>query len=284
MSSTPSQQPSTAAARASGVARHLVRLAYGVAKTAGDSVRHRQPVTTRWVPAENRWHYRWPEGRVADEGRWKDAQGWATRGFYYGMDDLLFRRYRPRTGDVVFDVGAGDGGETFYLASMVGSSGRVVSVEAAPSPFRRLADLVSRNDWPQVTPLNVALASAPGTLSISDDPEGWVAGNVFEADGSVEVRAETFDDLCERLGIDHVQWVKMNIEGAEKDALRGMERMAPHVDNLTISCHDFLGTEWGRSKDDVLAWLADHGFEAQMRDEGDFVQQLYVYAWRPARD
>lgn len=280
MVSAHSQQPASAVARVSGLARHGVRLAYGVAKTAVDSARNRQVVSTRWVPSEDRWHYKWPEGRVADEGRWKDAQGWATRGFYYGMDDLLFRRYRPRSGDVVFDIGAGDGGETFYLASMVGSSGRVVSIEAAPSPFRRLQDLVSRNAWSQVTPLNVALASEPGTLSISDDPEQWVAGNIFEAEGSVEVQAETFDDLCERLGIHAVHWVKMNIEGAEKDALRGMERMAPHIQNFTISCHDFLGTEWGRSKDEVLAWLDTHGFTSEMRGEGDFVQQLYVYAWR----
>jgi FkbM family methyltransferase len=280
METTQPQQPAGAVAWASGLARHAVRLAYGVAKTAADSARHRTIVTTRWVPSEDRWHYRWPEGKVADEGRWKDAEGWATRGFYYGMDDLLFRRYRPTLGDVVFDVGAGDGGETFYLARMVGTSGRVVSVEAAPSPFRRLEDLVRRNGWSHVMPLNIALTSKPGTVSISDDPDQWVAGNIFEADGSVEVEARTFDEVCERLGIEEVHWVKMNIEGAEKDALRGMERMAPHVRNLTISCHDFLGTEWGRSKDEVLAWLEAHGFTAEMRGEGDFVQQLYVYAWR----
>lgn len=260
--------------------RHIVRLGYGLAKTTVDSARHRRLVLTRWSPSENRWHYRWPEGRVADEGRWKDAQGWATRGFYYGMDDLLFRRYRPSAGDVVVDVGAGDGGETFYLARMVGDSGMVVSVEAAPSPFLQLEDLVRRNGWTQVTPLNVALASTPGTISISDDPDRWVAGNIFESEGSVVVEARTFDDICQSLGIESVDWVKMNIEGAEKDALRGMERMAPHIRNFTISCHDFLGTEWGRSKDEVLAWLEAHGFTAEMRGDGDFVQQLYVYAWR----
>lgn len=264
----------------SGPLRNVQRHVYAFLKTASDSVRHRSLVTTRWVPSENRWHYRWPEGRVADEGRWKDAQGWATRGFYYGMDDLLFRRYRPKVGDVVFDVGAGDGGETFYLAEMVGSGGHVVAVEAAPSPFRRLDELVRLNRWSQVTPMNIALTSSPGTVSISDDPEGWVAGNIFESEGSVDVQARTFDDVCATLGIEHVDWVKMNIEGAEKDALRGMERMAPHIQNLTISCHDFLGTEWGRSKDEVLAWLEAHGFTAEMRGEGDFVQQLYLYAWR----
>ena len=264
----------------SGPLRHVVRHLYALVKTVLDSVRHRRVVTTRWVPSEGRWHYRWPEGRVVDEGRWKDAQGWATRGFYYGMDDLLFRRYRPAAGDVIFDVGAGDGGETFYLASMVGAAGRVVSVEAASAPFNRLKELVRRNGWSQVTPLHIALSSKPGMVSISDDPEQWVAGNIYESQGSADVEARTLDDVCESLGIERVDWVKLNIEGAEKDALRGMERMAPRISNFTISCHDFLGTEWGRSKDEVLAWLAEHGFSAEMRGEGDFVQQLYLYAWK----
>lgn len=269
-----------ATAITAGPLRHLVRHAYACAKTGSDSLRRRRLVTTRWVPSEDRWHYSWPEGRVADTGRWRDAQGWATRGTYYGMDDLLFRRYRPKAGDVVFDVGAGDGGETFYLASMVGETGRVISVEAARWPLGRLQELVRLNGWPQVTVLHAALTSSPGTVTISDDPDQWVAGNIFESGGSDMVEGRTFDEICESLGIEQVDWVKLNIEGAEKDALRGMERMAPHIRHFTISCHDFLGTEWGRSKDEVLAWLEAHGFTAEMRGEGDFVQELYVYAWR----
>ena len=111
------------------------------------------------------------------------------------------------------------------------------------------------------------------------DEESWVAGNIYAGEG-VEVRAVPLDGLCEERGIREVAWVKMNIEGAERDALRGMERMAPHVQHLTISCHDFLGTEWGRTKDFVVEWLESHGFTVQLRGEGDFVQALYVYAWR----
>ena len=109
------------------------------------------------------------------------------------------------------------------------------------------------NGWDNVEPRQVALAAAPGTVSMSD-AEDWVAGNVFEG-GGAEVQAVTLDDLCAELRVERVDWLKMNIEGAEKDAVLGMERMAPHIRHLTISCHDFLGTEWGRSKDQVVSWL-----------------------------
>lgn len=261
-----------------GLLRDVVRAGYGAAKTALDSVRHRGPVVTRWSPKDQRWHYRWPEGRAVDTGRWRDAQGWATRGFYYGMADLLWRPYRPRPGDVVLDIGAGNGGETFYLAEMVGAAGRVIGIEAAPGPYAALQELVELNGWPQVEALHVAVADKAGTLRI-EDVDHWVAGSVF-SDGGVSVPAVTLDDLCAERGIRDIDWIKMNIEGAERDALLGMGAMAPHVRNMTISCHDFLGTEWGRTKDFVLAWLTEHGFQARVRGEGDFVQALYVYASR----
>lgn len=197
------------------------------------------------------------------------------------MADLLWSNYRPQAGDVVFDIGAGHGGETFFLAPLVGPTGRVVAVEAAPGPFRRLDELVQLNGWCQVETVQVALADKAGTLTITDNEEDWIGGNLYDgAAGGVEVPATTFDDLCVKYGITEVAWVKMNIEGAEKDALRGMERMAPHVRHMTISCHDFLGTEWGRSKDQVLAWLDDHGFETRIRDTGPGWEANYVYAWR----
>ena len=146
-----------ATAITAGPLRHLVRHAYACAKTGSDSLRRRRLVTTRWVPSEDRWHYSWPEGRVADTGRWRDAQGWATRGTYYGMDDLLFRRYRPKAGDVVFDVGAGDGGETFYLASMVGETrpgdlGRSCAMALGSPPRARPPQRVAAGHRPARSP------------------------------------------------------------------------------------------------------------------------------------
>ncbi len=211
--------------RRQGVVRDAVRLSYGTIRTLLDSIRSRRLVSTRWSVREQRWHYSWPEGKAISEGRWKDAQGWATRGFYYGMDDLLWRDYRPGPGDVVLDLGAGNGGETFYLARMVGETGRVIAVEAAPGPYAELAGLVSLNGWRHVEPVHAAVTDTPGTVTIQDD-ESWVGSSIYAGSG-VPVRATTIDDICADLGIDHVDWLKMNIEGAERDALRGWSGWPP---------------------------------------------------------
>ena len=241
---------------------------------------NRELKSVRWSWRRGAWISRFREGRVIDARRWDTWQQWATYGGGYDMDELLFRHYRPNAGDVVVDVGAGDGGETFALARLVGSSGQVWSFEAAPTTFARLKALCQLNGWKHVHPIEAAVTDRPGTVMISDN-ESWETNNIYEP-GEIAVRGITLDDACRERGIDHIDWLKMNIEGAEKDAVRGMEQMAPHIRNVTIACHDFLGTDWGRSKVQVIHWLAAHGFTVQERGDLDEDPALgdYVYGWR----
>jgi precorrin-6B methylase 2 len=51
--------------------------------------------------------------------------------------------YKPKIGDIVFDIGAGIGTEINDFSSMVGDYGRVIAVEADPIAFRRLSKLVN---------------------------------------------------------------------------------------------------------------------------------------------
>jgi len=216
---------------------------------------------------------------VADVRRWEEWRDWAMDGESYDFEELMFLHYRPGAGDIVVDVGAGHGGETFALANMVGPNGSVLSIEAAPDTFRRLEQLCRLNDWKQVEAIHAAASDKPGVVTISDGPE-WVAANVFES-GVTEVPAVTLDDLCLERGIARIDWLKMNIEGAEKEAIKGMEAIAPVIRNVTISCHDFLGTEWARSKSEVTSWLIAHGFTVSGREYDPRVAAHdYVYAWR----
>lgn len=266
--------------RRGGSARRLVRFGFGAARSVRDTVRDRRLVTLSWSERDGRWHHRWPEGHVVDVHWWRNAHAWATDGGMHEMDDLLWRHYRPQPGDVVVDIGAGHGGETFYLAPMVGPTGRVVAVEAAPRPYRRLVELTEVNDWPQVEPVQAAITDRTGVVTMADT-DSWVTANVFES-GSIEVPSLTLDELCQSRRIDRIDWLKMNIEGAEREAVRGMERMASHIRHLTISCHDFLGTDWGRSREEVTSWLTAHGFSVWAHGPGEPWEVDYLYASRDA--
>ena len=65
-------------------------------------------------------------------------------------------------------------------------------------------------------------------------------------------------------GLSQVDFLKMNIEGAERLALSGLGEMVRKTKNVCIACHDFLANEGGpnemRTKADVIRFLKQNGF------------------------
>ena len=63
--------------------------------------------------------------------------------------------------------------------------------------------------------------------------------------------------------IQHVDFLKVNIEGAELEVIKSFNKI-DIVKNVAISCHDFLGARTGDvslyTKDLVTDFLIEHGF------------------------
>jgi FkbM family methyltransferase len=177
--------------------------------------------------------------------------------------DLFLYGYTPSPGDVVFDVGAGIGAETLLFSRLVGASGHVISLEAHPRTFRRLADLCNANTLANVTPLQVAASDAEGAVVISDRPAH--AHNRLVVDGEgIEVRARPVEAIAAELGITRIDLLKMNIEGAEREAIRGVGALLANTHHVCISCHDFLGMP---TKAEVRQFLTEHGFAVTARED-----------------
>jgi len=152
--------------------------------------------------------------------------------------DTWEHHYAPEPGDIVLDAGAGVGTEVLRWSRLVGESGRVIAVEANPRTFRILSRSCRLNGLRNVELHNIALSDASGTVEI-EEADDHVAASTVTGTGTVTVRAATLDELLERSAIAEVDFLKMNIEGAEVPALRGMHDAAPKIHNLCISCHDF---------------------------------------------
>src|SRR5437899_13028030 len=83
------------------------------------------------------------------------------------------------------------------------------------------------------------------------------------------------------LGLSHADFLKMNIEGAERLALSGMGEMVQKTKNVCISCHDFLADEGGpddlRTKADITDFLKRNGFAILLcESEGLWIRD-FVY-------
>lgn len=204
-----------------------------------------------------------------------ESHGWANpRRWRSEAEDVFCHFYVPRPGDVVVDVGAGVGTELPYFAHCVGEEGRVVCIEAHPETFERLKLLERLNRGRsircRVDFLQTAAASEPGVLHLTDD--GVSVENRISHDAvGVPVQARTLDEIMVELGIETVDFLKMNIEGAEVDALNGARLTMTRARHGAISCHDSLADQRDdqslRTKQQVRALLATMGFAVSDRPE-----------------
>jgi FkbM family methyltransferase len=195
--------------------------------------------------------------------------------------EFWFKYYRPQKGDVIFDVGAGRGEDTLAFSREVKETGRVIAIEGNPGSFEILKYFCDLNRLTNVTLLQVAVMDKPGIVSMTlseDWQENGVVGVQNNDSPRVDVQAQTLSEICFTQGINKINFLKMNIEGAERFALIGLEPVIPRIETLCVACHDFLADkgygEQFRTRGLVEYFLIEHGFKIFSRpnDPRDFVR------------
>jgi FkbM family methyltransferase len=246
------------------------------------TVRRREPCVVRY--AEGNWVHRYVGGIVVRP----ELGGASARQEDRASRDTFLFGYHPQAGDTVLDLGAGVGSETRLLSRLVGPSGRVVSVEAHPRMFDCLSRTIELNALENVTAVSGAIAGRRGTVYIQDLPV-YAPNTITNCpDSALSVPAETLGELLDRLDIDQVDLLKMNIEGVEHTVLKAARDVLPRIRNLVVSCHDFKtdrnGGDWQRTHDDVRSLLIECGYRLlpSRRDPRPWIP-YYVYASRPRR-
>ncbi len=231
--------------------------------------------------------YRIPDGNRFDYYE-STFRNWPSEidTYFADVEDLWYRSYRPRLGDVIVDVGAGRGEDILPFSTAVGPMGRIYAIEANSSSFDRLSRLCRLNGLTNVTPIHTALMDQSGLVKIGDD-QAW-EGNTIGC-GTTSIMATTLDELCARHSITRIDFLKMNIEGAEQHALLGMLKAIDMVSEVCICAHDFRAErghgESYRTRNFVESFLRDHGFTVWRRvdDERDYVRD-HVFGSRLGRE
>lgn len=146
-------------------------------------------------------------------------------------------------GMVFFDVGANLGQYTLLAAQAVGLTGHVHSFEPSARMFAELQYNVGLNGFDaRCTLNNVAVFDRPGTARLSRyAPGGEVFGSLGQqerAGGAIvgydEVATITLDDYVVQRGIERVDLIKLDIEGAELQALRGAGDLLARPDGPVV--------------------------------------------------
>jgi FkbM family methyltransferase len=127
-------------------------------------------------------------------------------------------------GDVMADVGANIGYDSLLASQLVGKTGRVVSIEAAPSTFDKLKSNLALNGIGNVRALNKAVSDERGSLTLYTGNQNNIGASstIESADRKVAIKVDALplDELLTEDERKNLRLIKMDIEGGEPIVLR----------------------------------------------------------------
>lgn len=153
------------------------------------------------------------------------------RSFAYGswepeVVDAIQRNVTP--GMTAVDIGAHGGFYSLLFSRMVGPAGSVFAFEPLPANIRVLEENILLNDIHNIFSRHEAVADSSGELTFQFPHHNLslVAGPVIEGDclGTFPVRCISLDDFMREECVS-VDFIKMDVEGAETDVLRGARNL-----------------------------------------------------------
>lgn len=214
--------------------------------------------------------------------------------FAYAYEQIFLRRiydfrFSNETPTIV-DCGSNVGLAVIYWKKQFPKA-RITAVEADPSICAYLKENLKTAGIGDVQVLNRAVSSSAGSLVFL--PQGADGGCLVESvekppAGSILVPAVSLDVV---LGEAHVDFLKLDIEGAECDVLIDREDALARTDRVFVEYHSYVGRV--QRLDELLGTLRRAGFRIQIHhelisrnpfleipDDGGMDFRANIYAWR----
>jgi FkbM family methyltransferase len=181
--------------------------------------------------------------------------------------EMAFVERFLQPGMTVLDLGAHQGLYTVLASLRVGPSGKVISFEPSPRERWALRLHLALNRRSNVIVQGVAVGdeNAEADLYVVKDTSGFNSLRPPDVDAStttLRVAVVRLDDWLASHQIDRVDFVKMDIEGAELAALKGATQLLERRPRPVIlaEVQDARTLPWGYRAREVIDYLVDKGY------------------------
>jgi FkbM family methyltransferase len=194
------------------------------------------------------------------------------RVFHEIYDNKPYEKYwSPRKGDVVLDLGAYVGMFSYRASLLVGEDGMVVAVEPDDNNMKLLLRNVA--GLSNIITVESAVGETNGTTALYISPKTTCHNTVNKESGRESLaRITTIDTLAKTLKLSHVDYIKIDVEGAELEALRGAVDTLTN-NNVRLAIEYYHASDRGVSGGVISGFLATLGYEVKIEKE-------YIYAQR----
>ncbi len=182
-----------------------------------------------------------------------------TRGFHEFFPTGIVKQY-VKPGNVCLDIGADKGYFSILMATAMNNSGKVFAFEPMDSTYKTLEKNIRINGLETlVTTKKIALFSENKIVNM--DPSSYSLLNEKEGN-SISMKCQKFDDMLDNLEISRIDFIKIDIEGAEIDCLIGMEEsIKKYHPKLLIEVHQSLLHRLNRKPSDLKYFLNQNGYK-----------------------
>jgi len=168
----------------------------------------------------------------------------------------------------VLDIGANIGTHSIYFSSLA-KNGYVLAFEPSIKTFCLLAKNVA--DVPNIIPINLA---ATDEGKIADFSEA--SDNAYSSLKDTQ-RKEVFrirkapcmkiDDVVTGLALEHIDFIKIDVEGLEFNVLRGLQKVILR-DQPVIFCEIYQGKNSNQRPNETVRFLLERGYQAYVMRNG----------------
>ncbi|MEO0076614.1 MAG: FkbM family methyltransferase [candidate division WOR-3 bacterium] len=166
---------------------------------------------------------------------WRDTLQLSINGIYEPLVTNFFLK-EVKPGNIIIDVGAHIGYYTLIFAKLAGQSGEVYAFEPDPTNFAILKKNVLINGYKNVILSNKAVSNISGRIKLyvyHDHPAWHKIYDTNDSNGYIEIESVRLDDFFKNYN-KKVDFIKMDIEGAEWLAVSGMLEFLKNQDKVKI--------------------------------------------------
>lgn len=180
-----------------------------------------------------------------------------------------------KPGSIVLDIGANTGTHTVMFSHLVGKSGRVLAFEPVPASFERLRETLRRRSrFSNVSTFQLAVGNPASrrqetVIRVPGDDLTWASLKIH-TDGSWKKRSDTREYSCSITSIDaetseaplpRLDFVKIDVEGGELDALKGAARtLSQHRPLVYCEVYEKWTAAFGYTSAELFAFVRSLGY------------------------
>ncbi len=153
-------------------------------------------------------------------------------------------RVRPEPGDIIIDGGSWEGDTILFFAANTGKNCEIHAFEPTEETFSTLTKNIQDADLCDIVYANeLALHKIRGTMHLNTNVSK-PSQNTISSEGDVKISVISLDEYCREKKIEP-DLIKMDIEGAELDAVEGaVETIKKSVPKLQICTYHRPSDLW----------------------------------------